>query len=232
MDTNNTTVVQVHRSAVSDEHEDDDDSRSIASVDPLVQNKQPVDSQLYTVLDSLNNGMNNNNALLEKLISALKPNMPSGNSESSTNSRKRENNAELSSDTPAPKRAKPAPKTGQNVHGNDHETRISSDVLSLYAGSEDEDGDASEGEITEQTTSDNDFLSEISDNLFASDDYGPPIAEKLAKIANKNLETELDLEKLKAIIKSYKRPENCEQLYVPRINPEIMGQSNKKQPEK
>ena len=118
MDTNNTTVVQVHRSAVSDEYEDDDDSRSIASVDPLVQNKQPVDSQLYTVLDSLNNGMNNNNALLEKLISALKPNMPSGNSESSTNSRKRENNAELSSDTPAPKRAKPAPKTGQNVHGN------------------------------------------------------------------------------------------------------------------
>ena len=116
--------------------------------------------------------MNNNNALLEKLNSALKPNIPSGNSESSTNSRKEENNAEQSSDTPAPKRAKPAPKTGQNVHGNDHETRISSDVPSLYAGSE--DGDASEGEITEQTASDNDFLSEISDNLFASDDYGPP----------------------------------------------------------
>ena len=184
MDTNNTTVVHVHRSAVSDEHEDDDDSRSIASVDWLVQNKQPVDSQLYTVLDSLNNGMNNNNALLEKLISVLKPNMPSGNSESSTNSRKRENNAELSLDTPAPKRAKPAPKTGQNVHGNDHETRKSSDVLSLYAGSE--DGDACACEITEQTASDNDFLSEISDNLFARDDYGPPIAEKLAKIANKN----------------------------------------------
>ena len=110
MDTNNTTVVQVHLSAVSDEHEDDDDSRSIASVDPLVQNKQPVDSQLYTVLDSLNYGMNNNNALLEKLISALKPNMLSANSESSTNSRKRGNNAELSSDTPAPKRAKPSPK--------------------------------------------------------------------------------------------------------------------------
>ena len=110
---------------------------------------------------------------------------------------------------------------------HDHETRISSDVLSLYARSEDEDGDASEGEITEQTASDNDFLSEISDNLFASDDYGPPIAEKLAKIANKNLETELDLEKLKAIIKSYKRPENCEQLYVPRINPEIWGNLTK-----
>ena len=224
MDTNNTTVVQIHRSAVSDEHGDDDDSRSIASVDPLVQNKQPVDSQLYTVLNSLNNDMNNNNALLEKLISVLKPNMSSCNAESSTNSRKRENNAELSSDTPAPKRAKPAPKTGQNVHGNDNETRISSDVLNLYAGSE--NGDTSEGEITEQTASDHDFLAEISDNLFASDDYGPPTTEKLAKIGNKNLEIELDLEKLKAIIKSYKRPENCEQLYVPRIETKNLTYKN------
>ena len=32
---------------------------------------------------------------------------------------------------------------------------------------------------------------------------------------------------MKAIIKSYKRPENCEQLYVPRINPEIWANLTK-----
>ena len=167
--------------------------------------------------------MNNNNALLEKLILVLKPNMSSDHCEPSTDTQKREHNAESSSDTPAPKRAKLAPKTRQNVHGNDHDTQINSDVLSLYAGSEHEDGDISKWETTEQTASYNDFLSEI------SDEYGPAIAEKLAKLANKNLDTELDLEKLKAIIKSYKRPENCEQLYVPRINPEIWANLTKKQ---
>ena len=35
------------------------------------------------------------------------------------------------------------------------------------------------------------------------------------------------MEKLKAIIKSYKRPENCEQLYVPQINPEIWANRTK-----
>ena len=86
MDTNNTTVVQVHRSTVSEEHEDDEGSCSIASVDPPVENEKQNDLQLYTVLNSLNNCMNNNNALLEKLILALKPNMSSDNCEPSTES--------------------------------------------------------------------------------------------------------------------------------------------------
>ena len=40
-------------------------------------------------------------------------------------------------------------------------------------------------------------------------------------IVNKNFESALDIDKLKTIIKSYKWSQNCNQLYVPKVNPEI-----------
>jgi hypothetical protein len=45
--------------------------------------------------------------------------------------------------------------------------------------------------------------------------------EKLAQITDKNFVIELEPEKLKNILQKHKRPQNCEQLYVPKVNPEI-----------
>ena len=68
MDPNNETIVeaQVHRSNFSEEH---DESRSEAPVDSPVETGKQVDSTLYAVVNTLNEGMNNNNSLLKKLIS-------------------------------------------------------------------------------------------------------------------------------------------------------------------
>ena len=43
----------------------------------------------------------------------------------------------------------------------------------------------------------------------------------MAKIVNKNFESEFDINKLKTIIKAYKRLQNCDQSYVPNVNSEI-----------
>ena len=71
---------------------------------------------------------------------------------------------------------------------------------------------------------DEDFLTNVSQDLYASENVGPPKSEKLAKITNKHFESELTIEKLKAIRNKYKRPANCELLSVPKVNPEIWGQ--------
>ena len=90
-------------------------------------------------------------------------------------------------------------------------------MLSLFGGTDvseaEEDGE-NEEDITD------DFLAAISQSLFSSEETGPPISEKLAKIVNKNFESEFDIDKLKTNIKSYKRPQNFDQLYVPEVNSE------------
>ena len=49
----------------------------------------------------------------------------------------------------------------------------------------------------------------------------PPISDKLAKIINSKLTEDFDPHKLKETISKYKRPQNCEAMYVPRVNTEI-----------
>ena len=57
-----------------------------------------------------------------------------------------------------------------------------------------------------------------SQEVYASDDIGPPISDKLAKFTDKNFESALKTEKLKTLLNKYKRPQNFVQLYVPKVS--------------
>ena len=65
------------------------------------------------------------------------------------------------------------------------------------------------------------LLSNIAQNLSSNEQTGPPVSEHLAKIVNSKLSEEVDLAKLKETLGKYKRPENCTEMYVPKVNQEI-----------
>ena len=66
-----------------------------------------------------------------------------------------------------------------------------------------------------------DLLSDIAQNLASAEDTGPPITDKLASIVNKKFSDNIDLTKLKSMLNEHKKPENCTELFVPRVNTEI-----------
>ena len=55
------------------------------------------------------------------------------------------------------------------------------------------------------------------------DETGPPISEHLANVAANKITTDYDLDQRKEVLSKYKASQNCDELYVPRINPEIWG---------
>ena len=57
--------------------------------------------------------------------------------------------------------------------------------------------------------------------MASAEDTGPPITDKLASIVNKNFSDNIDLTKLKSMLNAHKKPENCTELFVPRVNTEI-----------
>jgi hypothetical protein len=89
------------------------------------------------------------------------------------------------------------------------------DALSLFGGPE--------GHFVDEIDDlDNDnLLSNIALNLSSTEQTGPPISEHLAKIINSKLADGLDITKLKEILSKYQRPQNYEEMYVPKVNPEI-----------
>ena len=139
----------------------------------------------------------------------------------------------------APKRAKHPSKIGKTSSGKDQEEnehqrcqsqetdhevvelfdsgensqrgRVVDDTLSLFGGPE----------FNEDKQDNENLLSDIAQSLVSSEDTGPPITDKLASIVNKNFSDDVDLTKLKSILNTHKKPENCTELFVPRVNTEI-----------
>ena len=81
-----------------------------------------------------------------------------------------------------------------------------------------------EPEFSEDEQDSEQFLSDIAQSLVSAEDTGPPITEKLASIVNKNFSDNVDLTKLKSLLNTHKKPENCAELFVPRVNTEIWQQ--------
>ncbi|CAB4001403.1 Hypothetical predicted protein [Paramuricea clavata] len=119
----------------------------------------------------------------------------------------------------ASKRAKHPSKTGKTSSGNDQEENEHQRII--YS-----------GENSQQNRDVDDTLSlfggpefnedeQDNENLVSSEDTGPPITDKLASIVNKKFSDDVDLTKLKSILNTHKKPENCTELFVPRVNTEI-----------
>lgn len=70
------------------------------------------------------------------------------------------------------------------------------------------------------------LLSEIAQDYDTEATTSPSVSQKLAEIVNKRWMTKLEENKLKTKMEKYNRPENCEKLTVPRVNPEIWAKLN------
>ena len=85
------------------------------------------------------------------------------------------------------------------------------DLISLFAGNDFNPSD--------DNTS---LLTNI--NSASSTKRGHPVSPHLAKIIDQRLSCEIDREKLNLIVSNYKTPQNCEQMYLTKINQEIWSQ--------
>ena len=65
------------------------------------------------------------------------------------------------------------------------------------------------------------LLKEIAQDFDWVDETGPKVREKLAEIVNKRWAERLDDTKFKSKMEKFLRPENCDRVIVPKINPEI-----------
>ena len=88
------------------------------------------------------------------------------------------------------------------------------------------------GDTPNQNSSDTEdnLLSDIAQDFDGTDGTGPKVSEKLAEIVNKRWSERLDDAKFKSKMDKYDRPENCDRLLVPKVNPEIwanIGNSTK-----
>ena len=103
-----------------------------------------------------------------------------------------------------------------------HHDTSAADALTLFGG-----GDINEIEDTvledrEDGDSDNaSLLSAISSSLSCSQDTGPTIASGLAELVNGRFNAEYSMEKRKEILQKYKKPSNCDNVLVPKVNEEI-----------
>ena len=73
-----------------------------------------------------------------------------------------------------------------------------------------------------------DLLSEISQDFAQADDVGPNINQQLADIITKRGSSKLNDAKQKEKLDKYSRPENCDNLIVPRVNAEIWDKIDQK----
>ena len=94
---------------------------------------------------------------------------------------------------------------------------LDDDLISLFAGG---DFNLSDDDTMDNTS----LLTNIDSALSSSSEKGPPVSPHLAKIIDQHLSCEIDREKLKCIVSKYKTPQNCEQLYLTKINQEIWSQ--------
>ena len=74
-----------------------------------------------------------------------------------------------------------------------------------------------------------DLLSKINDEIYGEDCVSAPVSDQLAGIIDKRWQTKMQSEKLKSLLSKYNRPENCEKLTVPRVNPQIWNNLAKQQ---
>ena len=91
------------------------------------------------------------------------------------------------------------------------------DALSLCGGNDFH----RENESDDEDPDNEELLTQIDGAYGRLDETGPPISEHLANVVAKKITTDYDLDQRKEILSKYKTPQNCDELYVPRINPEI-----------
>ncbi|KAL3876194.1 hypothetical protein ACJMK2_034064, partial [Sinanodonta woodiana] len=76
-------------------------------------------------------------------------------------------------------------------------------------------------------TEGNDIIQELSDFYEVQERCGLPIQESLAKVVNAGFRSQIAQDKFKDLNEKHLRPQNCQNLSVPKVNPEIWAKMNK-----
>ncbi|KAK3745382.1 hypothetical protein QZH41_001420 [Actinostola sp. cb2023] len=181
---------------------------------------------IMVLLKSMQENILSSNNLLRDLVHGEKRRPLETEHETTTNSKRRKLDARASEKAKTNTSEEVDTYTSEEVDQNasdkannsasekeKYNRKDNEDVLSLF-------GEDSE---SEKSSDDENLLSDITMSLSSSDDTGPPVSDKLAKLINEKFDTEYTVEKSKEIIQKYKKPSNCETLYVPKVNQEIWG---------
>ena len=76
-------------------------------------------------------------------------------------------------------------------------------------------------------TEGNDIIKELSDFYEVQERCGLPIQESLAKVVNAGFRSQIAQDKFKDLNEKHLKPQNCQNLSVPKVNPEIWAKMNK-----
>ncbi|XP_070185868.1 uncharacterized protein [Littorina saxatilis] len=102
-------------------------------------------------------------------------------------------------------------RTDQRSFSKDETSSLVEDDLEMLI--------SSQSHTTKQV--DTTVLDDIEQEFEPDTDVGPPILEKLAKVLGTMGKGKMDDERMNTKFDKHKRPQNCETLIVPRVNPEI-----------
>ena len=105
------------------------------------------------------------------------------------------------------------------------------DAISIAASEEDVNelllNSSEPGATTDSQTDVNDeLLTKLSAGLIEDERKGPKVTKQLADIVNKRWAKKLAPEKITSILEKYSQPENCSEVTVMRVNPEIWAPLN------
>ena len=173
-------------------------------------------STLVSVLSSMKAGIDSGNSLLQELVSRKRS---SSDDEPRTSKRRKSCTASkkaniMSSD-------EDENDASEKAYTQHYHDASQADALSLFGGG---DIDEIDNTVLEDGDFDNaSLLSSISSFLSCSQDTGPPIASGLAELVNGKFYAEYSAEKRKEILQKYKKPGNCDNVLVPKVNEEIWG---------
>ena len=98
-----------------------------------------------------------------------------------------------------------------------------SDVIELLATNAENDSEGAKTQDSCNNEGEDDLLKKLALDVSKDDKVSSPISKQLADIINKRWASKLSENKVKETVEKYDRPENCEKLVAPKVNPEIWG---------
>ncbi|CAB3999301.1 Hypothetical predicted protein, partial [Paramuricea clavata] len=122
------------------------------------------------------------------------------------------------------KRLRVAEETESDSPHSDAEVELSDSEQLIVP--QTEGGQNGEAPNSIPSVAEDDLLSEIAQEFADEATTGPKVSQKLADIINQRWSSKLEEPKLKGKMGKYDRPDNCEKLAVPKVNPEIWSKLN------
>ena len=179
--------------------------------------REQESSTLISVLTGMKASIDSGNSLLQELVSH-KRSSPDDELQTS----KRRKSCSASQKANAMSSDEDENDASEEANTQHHHDASAADALSLFGGGDIDEIEDTVLEDMEDGDSDNaSLLSAISSSLSCSQDTGPPIASGLAELVNGKFNAEYSVEKRKEILQKYKKPSNCDNVLVPKVNEEI-----------